>query len=240
MSNTANTGWWSVGLTLSESEAGPLSGVITGFNAEVIRYVSIGNVSPVEPDGIDSLVIELRGEDRSSAISLAESLLRELRGQANLPEVDTPVAWAVPLSEEDASSHRFISIAKDLAEDEAYSGMAAIAAQIHLEVQVRTLFGLVADASDLTRVKKLAKLGGLTGLGSERSKTAVLLILGIDVTDTPEWPEFKAHLDRRNAIVHGGLEIGRVDAVRSVEVAHLMSLRLAEAYEALAVEGSTG
>jgi hypothetical protein len=46
-----------------------------------------------------------------------------------------------------------------------------------------------------------------SGLSDKRSRNALHALLGLDVTATTWWPAFQAHVARRNAIAHEGLEV---------------------------------
>ena len=69
--------------------------------------------------------------------------------------------------------------------------------------------------------------------GRDSTKALVHLLTGQKVQETAWWPEYVAHLKRRNAIVHKGLEITREQAEASIRVSHelrrwLLNLRGAE------------
>lgn len=53
--------------------------------------------------------------------------------------------------------------------------------------------------------------------------------LGLNLVALPEWEAYRAHLSRRNAVVHSGKTFQEEDAVASVAVVRKIWLRLAEA-----------
>ena len=56
-------------------------------------------------------------------------------------------------------------------------------------------------------------------LGAERVRKAYVALSGDKITTQPYWADFKAHVKRRNQIVHKGARATPVDAEESIAVA---------------------
>jgi hypothetical protein len=140
-----------------------------------------------------------------------------------------PVAWVAPLRNDDANSHRFLEQAKELFDEERYE-LAVVAAQVHLELQIRTLLERVAESGAPGWAKRLVKLRPWAALGrSDPAKGVVEALLGIDPIERPEWPEIAAHFQRRHGVVHEGQRIERGDAYRSIAAVQSFWTRLSDA-----------
>ena len=203
-----------------------------------VRSLSFEGSPTDELLGPEGLTLEVLAGDAGSAETLARWTADRIRQRANLPDAELTVAWVAPLKNEDASSQRFLSQARELLEGEHYE-LAAVAAQIHFEVQVLTMLEQAAAASGSQWAKRLLRVRGVAGLNTEFSKATVELLLGVDLTQVPEWPRFREHLERRNAIVHRGSAVDRDAAAASVVVVQALWIRLAHAARrAEGVEGT--
>ncbi len=61
------------------------------------------------------------------------------------------------------------------------------------------------------------------------SKAAAELLLQLDVTQQSLWPAYKLHLERRNAVVHKGVSIGKQEAQDSINTVQSFWAELAKA-----------
>lgn len=73
-----------------------------------------------------------------------------------LREPGPPVAWVAPLVE-GQDSHRCLQQAKELFDDGRYA-LAIISAQVHLEIQMRTLLNLPADSQPASYASRLLNM----------------------------------------------------------------------------------
>lgn len=221
----ASNSLWSVSLLLDEADAGPMSGAIP-WPLEDVRELRIGSVPGVSD--LPSMTVELRASSAEMAEDRARSIARQIRRAAGLPDAILPLAWVAPLKEDEASSNRFLDQASELLESEFFE-LAVVAAQIHLELQLRVLLRRAVEALGSPRwAQRLLVTRGLTTLGNDLSYAIVELLLGVDVTQLPEWTRFPAHLKRRQAIIHEGQAVGEKDAAESVEVVRNLWTRLTE------------
>lgn len=136
--------------------------------------------------------------------------------------------WTAPLRDEEESSHRFLEQAKDLFGTEQFE-LAIVAAQIHFEMQLRLLLERAAVRIGTPWARRLTKYSRVATLSGEVSTASVQLLLGADVTASALWPEYTAHLRRRNAIVHEGRTMSPKDAASSIKVVQALWASLAEA-----------
>lgn len=194
---------------------------------DIFRMV-IGGFHGDEPEDTPFVTLELRATNADAAEKLAQELVAFSLGEAGLKTSLLPVVWVAPLSEGSESSHRFLEEAEDLFESERYE-LAVVAAQIHFELQVRLLLERAATRADNRWATRLVKNRRVAALANDVSKASVQLLLGMDVTESRHWPEFSAHLSRRNAVVHEGRSLGSTEAAASIKVVQAMWAVLAEA-----------
>jgi hypothetical protein len=124
---------------------------------------------------------------------------------------------------------RFLEKAEELLDDEDEADMAVVAAQIHLEVQVRALIEHAAEGDGPDWIDVLMQTRGLGNLNNKQIQELIQALLRFDVTSAPEWKNYKRHNVRRNAIVHEGQDVEPNEAVESVETIRDLCQRMAEA-----------
>lgn len=217
---------------VEEVESYPLSRqeIFDVMYPQGVRMVGVGPSGIGESEEVASLKLELLASDGQEARERGENLLYQARRAAGLPDRTATIAWVTPLSDEDSSSARFLDKAEDLVEDEDEADMAVVAAQIHLETQVRLLLSRAVEANNGPEwVDVVMETRGLGNLNSKKAQALIRALLGIDVTQAPEWEAYEAHNVLRNAIVHEGQDALQHEAEASVEMVRQLSIRLANA-----------
>lgn len=218
--------WWSVRLALPDGYAGPMSGPNEPWISD--RDIRLASFDGFDSDSIDAgsgLMMELRAPDAPTAQARAHHIAECLAASVDLPAVEFPRVWVAPLDDSEASSQRFLDEARDLLGDDKFE-LAVVAAQIHLELQVKTLLRRSVRDPPLSHLDTLIKKRNVASLGNEDSQIIVKTFLGVEVKELPEWADFRTHLDRRNAIVHEGHAVSAVDAEASLEVVRRVWTRL--------------
>jgi hypothetical protein len=222
---------WSVRLLLTKEESVAMSRPeLLLAHPDLIR-MSIGGYHADEVEETPFVTVEMIANDAESAEKFAQQYVA-----ASLKPTDPkarlwPVVWAAPLSDKTENSHRFLEQAKELFASEEFD-LAIVAAQIHFEIQLRLLLKRAAARADNPWATRLAKSRGAAALAHDVSKASVHLLLGIDVTESRYWPEFEAHRERRNAVVHEGRSMGSKEAAESIKVVQALWAVLAEAERA--------
>ncbi len=225
--NQSTDFWWSVRVTLDEDDAGPMSSVRTWPISPVLRRMSVGGLIR---DGLEEapfISFELQAPHADAAERVAHEIVAHIRREVRLPERKLPVAWVAPLEDDDVSSQRFLEQAKELFHNENFE-MAVVAAQVHFELQMRTLLRRAAERTDGQWAKRLMSRRGYATLNTDSSKATLEILLGVDPTGTPEWAEYSAHVTRRNGVVHEGQAVGNVDAGRSIAAVEALWTRLTQ------------
>jgi hypothetical protein len=223
---------WSVRLVLGEGEAGPISRGFMAVAGPEIHQASIGRDPNQEEDEPDTITFEIDGVDANDARVRCQHKLGELQRHAGLPVRQAPVVWVARLSDEPTSSLRFLSEAKTLVGDEQFE-MAVVAAQIHLEVQVRVLVEALAT-SQPPSVLSAVIAGQHRWAPHERWLHPILdALFGVKMTDSPAWSEYNAHVSRRNSIVHRGQAIDAASAKASLNAVSELWLWLNQAASAI-------
>jgi hypothetical protein len=223
--------WWSVALVVDEADSRPLSRqeIFDAMHPQGVRRISIGPSELDEPEEVASLKLELQASSATAAQQRAENLLVQARRAADLPDEVPSVAWVNPLTDDPASSVRFLDKAEELLEDEDEQDMAVVAAQIHLEVQIRTILSSAAEHSGPDWADVLLKTRGLGNLNNKLTQALIKALLGIDVKQMPEWEAYKRHNVLRNAIVHEGQDAEEEESRSSVATVRAICIRLANA-----------
>jgi hypothetical protein len=219
---------WSVRLLLDESAAEAMKRFDSWPLHNTVHYMVVGGY-----DGTDALedapfvTLELEADGPDAAESLAHGLLDQACRNAGVGRQRSTVVWVAPLRDEDVRSHRFLEQAKDLFEVENYE-LAIVAAQVHFELQVRLLMERASGRLGTPWARRLTKNPRVAMLSNDVSTAAAELLLGIDVTQSPLWPAYKVHLNRRNAVVHEGRAMDKTAAQESVNVVQALWAELAK------------
>jgi hypothetical protein len=224
--------WWSVAFVIDDADSGPLSRVeaFETMHVDGVRRISVGPSGIGESEEIASLKLELLAENADDAESRAINLVLQGRRVAGLADAIPTIVWVAPLVDDDnASSVRFLERAEDLLEDEDTLDMAVIAAQIHLEVQVRVLLAQAVRKDGPEWAELLTNSRGLGNLNSKLTQQLVSRLLGLEVNQMPEWPAYKKHIVTRNSIVHEGQAVELEQARASVKTAREIGIRLTDA-----------
>ncbi len=223
--------WWSVAFVVDEAEARPISRreIFEVMHPEGVRRISVGPSGVGESEEVASLKLELQAGNATEAKVRAENLFLQGRRAAGLPDTVPSIAWVIPLTDENSSSVRFLEKAEELLDDEDQSDLAVVAAQIHLEVQVRTLIEHAAEDDGPAWVSVLMQTRGLGNLNNKQVQGLLRALLDFDITSAPEWPGYERHNVRRNAIVHEGQDVEPEEAVDSVTTVRELCRRMAAA-----------
>jgi hypothetical protein len=208
--------YWSVRLASDERDNGLLSGAgIEGVWQGVRKLSLTGGV--LEGEEPASVTFELEAQDADEARVLAQHKLGELRRSVGVEVREAPVVWIARLADEAESSLRYLEQAKELLDEERFE-LAVVAVQIHLEVHVRVLVEMIAEASSSPLLRTVIS-GQRNWAPHERWLQPILeVLLGVKLADCPFWIEYKdAHVQRRNAVVHRGQEIDAGSAKASLD-----------------------
>jgi hypothetical protein len=181
--------WWSVSFAVDEMDARPLSRqeIFDLMHVRGVRRISVGPSGVGESEEVASLTLELEAIDGATAQQRGESLLLRARRACGLPDEVSSVAWVTPLTNDNSSSVRFLEKAEELLDDEDELDMAVVAAQIHLEIQVRTLIERAAEGDGPEWLGVLTNTRGLGNLNSRQTQDLIHALLGFDVTQSPDW-----------------------------------------------------
>lgn len=220
--------WWSVGLVVADSDASTLSSndLAMIMFPDGVRSLRFGPRDGEED--VASIGFELLAVSAEAAEGRAQNLAFQARRAAKLSVEPLPVAWAVPLRDEEESSARFLDEARDLIDEEQFE-LAVVAAQIHLEVQVKTMLEVAAETDGPGWLEVLLNTKGIASLGNRQTRVLIRELLGIEIGTVDEWSGLQEHLARRNAIVHDGQAVKEKEAAESVAVVEAMVRHLSKA-----------
>ncbi len=222
---------WSVRLLLTDDES---TAVFDHRRWPIHDAVNGMHLGGWLEDGIEDapfVTLMLSAETREAAEDLAQDIVARTINPAGLPGRKFPVVWVTPRESTEADGHRFLEQAKELFEAEQYD-LAVVAAQMHFEIQLRLLLQRAAGRVDRPWATRLVKNRRAASLSSDVSVGTVELLLQIDVRALADWADFRAHLERRNAVAHTGLAVSSRDARASIKVVERLWATLAEAERA--------
>jgi hypothetical protein len=220
---------WSVGLVVSDAEARALaeSSVVTYLLEVAAGHTLRFTSPPVDGDeDIENFRIEVAAESGPAAREMALGIVYRARRSAGLPDRVVPVAWVSPASV-DEEGENYFDQAEDLVEDEKY-GLAIVAAEIYLQAQTKELIER-AVAQREPRLKTVL-LQHRTNLSlQDQGLEMIKEFFGVELAQLPEWQNYRAHLGRRNAVVHSAKSFLKAEAAESIAAVRAIWLHLAEA-----------
>jgi hypothetical protein len=207
---------WSVRLSLEEREAGPISSVMVYALRSDVHGMTIGRGAIDEADEPGAFTVEIDGADPDDARVRAQHMLGELQRRANITVRQAPVVWVVRLSDDRPSSLRFLAEAEGMIDDE-HNEMAVVAAQIHLEVQVRVLVEAAIEASSEGALVVVLQERRVWSPHDRFVQAILVALFDVTVKNYPGWGDYMAHVSRRGAVVHRGQAIDADSARASLE-----------------------
>ena len=211
---------WSIRVQAERSEIAELSSQHALLRSELRSAVFALN--PEDPEGPCTITVELRATSADHARVLTQHMLGEMRRAAGLSLVQMPVLWVAPLNDHPVSSHRFLAQAKDLFESEDYD-LAVVAAQIHVETHMATLLRMLVEADPSPVAEALLSSRVEWTLMQSWQRDLLDALIGRPIAKSfPGWKAYGVHVQRRNAIVHGGQVVDRRAAADSLAAAQAM------------------
>lgn len=227
---------WSVGLVIDDAESRRLSEssialyILESTDGHMLRFKS-----PPDVDDVENLRLEISAQSAKEAEDRALGVIYKARRAAKLPDAVVPVAWVTPVRDTEVGSN-FLDEAEDLLDSEQFQ-MAVVAADIHLEVQVKAMIETALNRVVPEFADVLLQHRSNTNINRPEGQSMIKRLLNVDVTRLDEWHAFRAHAGRRNAIVHEGQSIDEAEAVDSLSAIRSLWLRLSEAWQALEDRG---
>jgi hypothetical protein len=169
-----------------------------------------------EGEGPSTVHIDVGADSPDAAARRATELYREMRRVAQLPPDAARVITVARVAGVTPVADKFTIEAEDMLEQRRY-GLAVVAAQVHCEMHTREAITAAA-----------ARRGGtLSALSPEMVRSWALMdslgprifeaLIGVRVSSAECWSDYKAHVARRNAVVHRGTAISEREAQESID-----------------------
>jgi hypothetical protein len=221
---------WSVGVVIDDVELRSLSG---GSIAETMLEASGGNslkfsLSPEDDEtGIETLRMEVTAESAQDAEGRALNIVYAARRGARLPDRIVPIAWVSPVSALQRGEN-YLDQANDLLDEEQF-GLCIVAAEIHLESQAKTMIELAIKRVAPSMEEVFLQHRNNTQISHSAGQSMIKRFIGVNVRQLPEWQSYRAHLLRRNEVVHSGMSFGEQEATDSIATVRSIWLHLADA-----------
>jgi hypothetical protein len=180
-----------------------------------VRLLSLGSGTMEEPP---TVTFEFYAVDaRTARIEAQHRLGKAMEAGGRRPRQGA-VVWVAPLSEDGIDDLRFLHQAKGFLE-EGHCEMAIVAAQIHLESQVATLVRRATEADPASPLGRLIAVQRRWAPHHQPARMIIEALFNCDVTDFPGWEQYrKAHVERRNDVVHRGQIVDQDSATASVHL----------------------
>lgn len=217
MRTNAATGW-SVRLVADDADARAMQSteiVRVALEVDGVLSIRFGLDEPDDTSSPQTVTIDLSSPSAADAEERAQGLVYRMRRAARLRDAVMPIVWVAPFDEH-GPDDGFLSQAEEF--QESNPELAVVAAQIHLESQVRLMLLRAAQASvgdELAEI--LVAQRGFANLNNQATRKMVRKLIGVDVTAVPaDWQQFRAHSARRNAIVHRGTRVTPAQAKDSI------------------------
>ena len=221
---------WSVGLVIDDLEARRLSEnsiALYIMEASEGHFLRFSTPPAADVGELESMRLEVSAATGLIAEERALGIVYRARRAAGLPDRVIPVAWVAPKGAlEDGEN--YLDQAEDLLEGEQF-GLAIVSAEIHLESQAKTMIEMAVNRHASQFREVLLQHSNNTKIQYSAARKMVERFLGIQLTRLPEWEEYKAHLGRRNEVVHSGKSFDEDQAKASIAVVRALWLQLAAA-----------
>lgn len=210
---------YSVSIGIPEEDAGALDRVLAERRRET---GSIGGLIATEPSaGLVELTIDADVETDQGAEEAALADYRQLRAAAGLPPADPSYTNVYPPWRPDRQRHRELSDRAQALLDGSEWSLAVMIAQAAIEVLVRQV------VEDRLRARRL---GGLrahlnryrASLQEQQTRKLWLELTNDEIGRSQAWKPYLEHVDRRNQLVHEGLELDEPGATASITAVRLM------------------
>lgn len=227
---------WSVGLVVDDAESRALSeSSVAFYMLEVGEGHHLDFSAPPSADArdVENLRFDVRAASGRDARERALGIVYRARRAVGLPDRVIPVAWVAPrISVDDGES--YLDQAEDLFEAERYS-LAIAAAEIHIESQTRKMIELAVARFAPSFSQVLLQHRNNTKLRHIAGRKMIERFLGLRVVDLSQWTDYKAHVVRRDQVVHAGMSFEEAEASDSLRTVREIWLEIAAA--ALRAEG---
>jgi|GEM_PF-3486037 len=223
---------WSVGLVVNDAESRHLSEssvamyIMEATEGHYLRFSS----PPEEGGDFENLRLEVAANSAASAEDRALGIVYRARRAAGLPDRVVPVAWVSPQGQLE-SGENYLDQAEELFEEESF-GLAIVAAEIHLEAQVKTMIEMAVRGLAPAFEEVFLQHRNNTRIHHAAGRKMLERFLDLDLTSLPEWEQYQAHLGRRNEVTHSGRYFGEEEAEQSIAVVRKMWLRITDAFRA--------
>ncbi|MBS1870379.1 MAG: hypothetical protein JSS99_12025 [Actinobacteria bacterium] len=168
-------------------------------------------------DGDTTFAIRVHASRRDEALDEAQHLVRKIRSEAGLPSAaPEPTGYISPWWQSNSIGAHIGAEAHELHRQRRHE-LAVVRIQTACELHIAEAVGrLLAEHPSRLEASKLIRRP--MTLRDERSRAVMHLLTGRRIEQEPWWPEYRQHLDRRNAVVHDGVAVTYEDSVRSIEV----------------------
>ena len=171
----------------------------------------------IEDEGSPVLSIEARTERQEDAEKQARELYSRARERADLPLRDAQVLGALSPIFAASPYQRMLEEAASHIEYQRYE-LAAVRAQTACEMYARLALDRVAR--DVTEQgKRPSSLFRNVSLGDPADRALLYALTGFQIGAEEWWKSYRAHVQRRNEIVHAGISVTEREARDSMDAA---------------------
>jgi hypothetical protein len=175
-----------------------------------------------DPELASTLHVDVRAPDPELAAERAFELYKEMREIAQLAADDSPeVVTIEEVAGEPRPAHVFMYTAVHMVEQHQFA-LAVVAAQTYCEMSIRAALEEAAHRQGGGVAELAVSLPVSWALMDRNGPRIFAALLGVPPSDAPVWQSYKAHVARRNAVVHHGAPVTRELANASIDAAVAM------------------
>jgi hypothetical protein len=210
-----DAGFWQVHLAVTPEDFSAIKRVAA--TVVPLEHLEFHTELTAEGEGDRILAIRVHARVSSEALLEASYVYDKLRAAADLTQ-EPPVALGyISPSWRQGSVHRQLASEAHELHRQGRHELAIIRIQTACELRIaETVQHLLQDAYPDGPIKPLIRRPAT--LRDKHTQTLLHLLTGEAVQDSDWWPDYVAHLERRNAIVHSGLEVTWEDASATMAV----------------------
>lgn len=172
------------------------------------------------PEGSDppTVQIDVRAPTPEVAADRASELYRQMRAEAQLAQSKPHVVTVGRVAGVPVESDLFIFEAQHLVDQQRF-GIAVIAAQIHCEMHVRESMLRLAARDGGAVALRLVETHRSWSLTDSAGPHLFAVLAGVRPSTAGCWEAYRAHVARRNQVVHRGARVTEIEARESIDTA---------------------
>ena len=216
---TAHGSLWSADFVASSDDLDKVEQCVAEFGSHRFAFTGPATLrhQDSELSGMEGISLFVQADGSMGARNQGLHLARRLYEAAGVDPARIRIIGVLPVHDGDDRTNELMEVANALIE-EGRPELAVVAAQTACEITLRNTFWTVL-AGDRENGQLVLNLVQKFALMEPGSKQLFEHVFGVRPASHSWWPEYVAHVARRNQVVHKGAVVAESEARKSVEVA---------------------